>query len=104
MKVFHCALIFLIFFLAIILKTDIAIGKLMAIENEKTELVEKLNSATSDAVEYLATSGVYGGNSIKKDELITTFLTSFYSSLGIISDINAQKEMELYIPVFLLCD
>jgi len=104
MKVYHFALLFLIFFLAAVLKTDISIGKLKAIENEKAELTRKLNSATADAAEYLATSGVYGGNLIKRDELITVFFTSFYSSLSIISDANAQAEIEMYIPVILLCD
>jgi hypothetical protein len=104
MKVYHYALLFLIFFLAVIIKTDISMGKLKSIENERTELTDKLNTATSDAVEYLASSGVYGGNSINKDELLTTFLTSLYSSMGIVSDASAQTEIEMYIPVILLCD
>lgn len=104
MKVFHYALLFLIFFLAVIIKTDISIGKLKAIENERTELTRKLTAATSDAVGYLATSGVYGANSIKRDELIDRFFTSLYASMGIISDANAQAELEMYIPVILLCD
>lgn len=104
MKVYHYALLFLIFFLAVIIKTDTSVGKLKSIENEKTELSDKLNSATSDAVEYLASSGVYGGNSINKDELLATFMTSLYSSMGIVSDVNAQTETEMYIPVILLGD
>lgn len=104
MKVYHYALIFLIFFLAVILKTDISIGKLKSIENQKVELTANLNSATTDAVEFIATTGAYGGSSINKDELIKTFFTSFYSSLGIISSNSKQAEIELYIPVFLLCD
>lgn len=104
MKLYHYAMLFLIFFLAVIIKTDMSIGRLKSNENEKMELTRKLTTATSDAVEYLATSGVYGGNSIKKDELIDTFFTSFYSSMGIISDRSAQEELEMYIPVILLCD
>lgn len=104
MKVYHYSLIFLVFFLAAVLKTDISVNRLKALENEKEELTKKLNSACSDAVEYLATSGVYGGNSIKKDELLDTFFSSLYSSMGIISDPGAQSEIEMYIPVILLCD
>lgn len=104
MKVYHYAMIFLIFFLAAVIRTDISIGRLKAIENEKAQLTRMLNSATSDAVEYLATSGVYGTNSIEKDELVNRFFTSLYSSMGIISDANAQAELEMYIPVILLCD
>ena len=104
MKVYHYALIFLIFLLAVVIKTDIAIGKLKSIENEKMELTQKLNSAASDAVEYLASSGVYGSNNVNKDELIDIFFTSLYSSMGIISDANAQAEFEMYIPVILFCD
>ena len=104
MKVYHYTLLFLIFFLAVIIKTDMSIGRLKSIENEKTELTKKLTAATSDAVEFLAASGVYGESSIRKDEIKDIFFTSFYSSMGIISDPNAQAELEMYIPVILLCD
>jgi hypothetical protein len=104
MKIHHCALLFLIFFLAVIIKTDRSIGKLKAIEIEKAELTDKLNSATSDAVEFLVSSNVYGGNTINKETLVSTFFTSLYTSMGIISDPSAQAELEMYIPVILLCD
>lgn len=104
MKVYHYALLFLIFLIAVVIKTDISTGKLKSIENERMELTAHLNSATSDAAEYLATSGVYGDNSIDKDELINVFFTSLFSSMGIISDVSVQAETEMYIPVILLCD
>lgn len=75
-----------------------------ATENEKKELIESLNSATSDAIDYLAATGRYGANSIVKEEVTNTFFSSLYSSLGIISDPSARTEIELYIPVILLCD
>ncbi|HHT88923.1 MAG TPA: hypothetical protein GX002_07935 [Clostridiales bacterium] len=104
MKIYHFALIFLIFFLGAVIKTDISVGKLKAIENENNEITSALSSATADAVNYLSKTGSYGGNSIKKDEMLTIFYSSLFSSLGIISDYAAQAEMEIYIPVILLCD
>lgn len=104
MKIFHFALIFVIFFLAVIIKTDISIGKMKMINNEKTELITSLNTATSDAIHYLAESGTHGTNLINKDEVIQTFFKSLYSAMGIASDTTAQEEVKIYIPVILLCD
>lgn len=104
MKIYHFALIFTIFFLGAVIKTDISIGKLKAIENEKEEITTSLLSATSDAINYLAETESYGSGSINKDEVLSTFFASLYSSMGIISDPAAQAEIELYIPVILLCD
>lgn len=104
MKIYHWALLFLIFFLAVIIKTDVAIGKLNTIVNEKKELTASLNSATTDAVSYLAESGYYGADAISKYQITETFYTSLYSSLGIIDNDGAKTEIEKYIPVILLCD
>ena len=104
LKIYHFALIFLIFFIGAVIKTDISLGKLKSIENESKEITVSLSSATSDAVNYLSKTGSYGGGSIKKDEMLTTFFSSLYSSMGIISDKSAQAEIEIYIPVILLCD
>lgn len=104
MKIHNFALIFIIFFLAAVIRTDITIGKLKSIENEREELTASLDSAAMDAANFLAQTGTYGTNSINKDEVIATFLTSLYSSLGIISDQAAQTELEMYMPVMLLCD
>ena len=104
MKIHHFALLFLIFFFAVVIKTDINVGKMEGISDEKMALIESLYTASSDAIERLATAGTYGMNTIQKDEVINTFYTSLYSNLGIISDKNAQAEIELYIPVILLCD
>lgn len=104
MKIYHFALIFLIFLLSAVIKTDLSIGRLKAIENEKSELTASLSSATSDAVNYLSKTGSYGIETINKGEVLNTFFTSLYSSLGIISDVSAQSEIEIYIPVILLCD
>ena len=104
MKAYHFVLIFLIFFIAAVIKTDINIGKLKSIENEKEMLTTDLDSATWDAINNLAESGAYGTNMIKKDDLLNTFFSSLYSSMGIMSDTDAQKEIEMYIPVILLCD
>ncbi len=104
MKVHHFALIFLIFFFVTVLKTDLNIGRMEVLENEETELIESLNSAASDAINYLAASGKYGENSIEKEKVASIFFASLYSALGIMSDRNAQAELELYIPVILLCD
>lgn len=94
----------MIFFLVSVIKTDVEIGKLKSIENEKAKLTASLDRATTDAVNYLTKLGVYGTSTINKDEVVNKFLTSFYSSLGIISDNNAKTEMEMYLPVLLLCD
>lgn len=104
MKVYHFALLFLIFFLGSVIKTDVSIGKLKSIENEKENITISLSSATSDAVGYLAKTGNYGTGSINKEEVLDTFFTSLYSSMGIVSDMAAQAELRLYIPVILLCD
>lgn len=104
MKIYHFALLFFIFFLGAVIKTDVSIGKLKAIENEKEEITISLSSATSDAVNYLSKTSSYGAGSINKEEVLNTFFTSLYSSLAIISDPSAQAEIEIYIPVILLCD
>lgn len=104
MKVHHFALLFLLFFIAAVIKTDIIIGNLKAMANEKYELTKYLDSATSDAINCLAESGNHGTNSINKEKVVSTFLTSLYSSLGIISNKSAQEGIEMYIPVMLLCD
>lgn len=104
MKIYHFALLFLIFFLGAVIKTDISIGKLKAITNEKNDIEASLSSATSDALNYLSKTGSYGAGSINKEEVLNTFFSSLYSSLGIISDASAQAEIEIYIPVILLCD
>lgn len=104
MKIYHFALLFLLFFMGAVIKTDISIGKLKDIEIENNEITTSLSSATSDAVNYLSKTGSYGGGSINKNEVLNTFFASLYSSLGIISDKAAQAEVEMYIPVILLCD
>ncbi len=104
MKIYHFALLFLIFFLGAVIRTDVSIGKLKSIENENKEITASLSSATSDAVNYLSKTGSYGAGSINKEEVLNTFFTSLYSYLGIISDLSAQAEIEIYIPVILLCD
>ena len=104
MKIYHFALLFLLFFLVAAVKIDISIGKLKAIENENEIITQNLVSATSDAVNYLSKTGSYGGGSINKEEVLNTFFMSLYSSMGIISDRAAQAEIEMYIPVILLCD
>ena len=84
MKIYHFALIFLIFFFASVIKSDISIGLLKNIENDKEEITIGLSSATSDAVNYLSRTGSYGTGTINKDEVLTTFFTSLYASFGII--------------------
>lgn len=104
MKIYNFALIFLIFFLSAIIKTDMQTGKLIEIKNEKEELENSLVTAVSDAVAYLAETGSYGSGTINKDEILAAFFASLYSSMGIISDKSAQSEVEIYIPVILFCD
>ena len=104
MKIYHFVLMFLVFFIGAVLKTDVSIGKLRSIESEKEEITISLTAATSDAVNYLSRTGCYGTGSINKEEVLNTFFTSLYSSLGIISNPSAQAEIEIYIPVILLCD
>jgi len=104
MKVYHFALLFLIFFLCNIIKTDALIGRLKEFEKEKGEIESSLITAVSDVADYLAETGPYGTGTINKNEALTTFFASLYSSLGIISDKSAQAEIEIYIPVILLCD
>lgn len=104
MRIYHFALLFLAFFLAVVLSTDLKIGKLKSVENEKKELTQSLDTATSDAINYLARTGSYGTNTVNRAEVLKTFYTSLYTSMGIISDNRAKEEVELYIPVILLCD
>lgn len=104
MKIYHFALIFLLFFLVAVIRTDISIGELNEIENEKENITLSLSSATSDAVNYLSKTGSYGGGSINKDEVLNKFFSSLYSSMGIISDKARQVETSMYIPLILLCD
>lgn len=104
MKASQVALLFIIFFLALIIKTDISVGKLKSVENEKAELTASLESATSDAINRLESSGTYGTNAINRERIISSFFTSFYSAMGIISDNYKKSEIEMYITVILLCD
>lgn len=104
MKIYHFALLFLIFFLGIVIKTDISIGRLKGIENENKQITTGLSSATSDAINYLSKTGVYGTGSINKEEVLTTFFASLYSSFGAISSPPIQAEIEMYIPIILICD
>lgn len=104
MKIFHFALLFVIFFLAVIIKTDLSIGKMKDLHNEKDALSTSLYTATSDAIHYLAASGVHGTNAINKDEVIRIFFHSLYSAMDMVTDTAAQEEMKIYIPVILLCD
>lgn len=104
MKLYHFVIIFLLFFLFAIIKTDISIGDIKEVTNEKELMQSSLDTATSDAINFLASSETYGSNAINKDGIISTFFNSFYSSMGIISDKNAQIEIQNYIPVILLCD
>ncbi len=104
MRIHHFTLLFVIFFIALVIKTDLAVGHLKSLRNEKSELNTALNTAVSDAIHYLAASGAHGANTINKDEVVATLFRSLYSSMGIISDANAQAELEMYIPIILLCD
>lgn len=104
MKLYHIALIFIVFFIAVVIKTDLNIGKMEEIEHEKSELTESLYTAVSDAIKCVSDLGKYGCGSIDKNKMTETFFNSLYSSLGILSDQNAQAEVELYVPVILLCD
>ena len=104
MKIYHFALLFLLFFIGLVIKTDISIGKLKAVKYENKEMTSSLLTATSDAVNYLSKTQAYGRETINKDKVISTFFSSLYSSLGIISDKTAREEMEMYIPIILICD
>lgn len=104
MKIYHFTLLFAIFFFIAVVLIDISIGQLKSIETQKAEMTRNLDTAASDAVEYLATTGTYGTGNIKKEEVVARFFASLYSAMGIISDIRAQAEIEMYIPVILLCD
>lgn len=104
MKLYHIALIFIVFFIAVVIKMDLNIGKMEEIEQEKNELTESLYTSVSDAIRCVSDLGKYGGGSIDKKKMTDTFFASLYSSLGILSDQNVQAEVELYIPVILLCD
>ena len=104
MKIYHFVLLFIIFFLAAGIRTDINLGKMKEVQIEKKDIAESLYSATSDAINTVAASGRFGTNSINKDELLNTFFTSLYSSIGIVSKPDQQSEVNLYIPVILLCD
>jgi hypothetical protein len=104
MRIYHFILLFLIFFIGTVIKTDISIGKLKRIEIDKKEISKSLSSATSDAINYLSKTSAYGSGTINKEEVLTTFFASLYSSLGIISNPSAQTEIEMYIPLILLCD
>ncbi len=104
MKIYHFALIFLLFFLAAVIKTDVSIGNLQALENEKGQIQASLDSAVLDAVKFLVSSGKFGTNTIDKEGAISTLFMSLYSSMGINEDDETQAEVESYIPVILLCD
>lgn len=104
MKVYHFALIFVLFFLAVFVRTDIVIGNIKTIINEKKQISESIDTAAYDSINYLVRSGVYGTNAINKDEVISRYFNSLYSSMGITAEFNKQTELELYIPVMLLCD
>lgn len=104
MKIYHFAIIFIVFFMASVIKTDVSVGKLKAIENEKRRIASALSSAVSDAANCMSGTGGYGQNAVKRDEVVTVFFSSLYSSLGIVSDYAAQADMEWYIPVILICD
>jgi hypothetical protein len=104
LKLYHIALIFLLFFLAAVLKTDVLIGNLKGVMNEKSQLQSSLDSATSDAVNFLASSGNFGTNTIDKEGVVSTFFSSLYSAMGITEDEATQSVVEAYIPVILLCD
>lgn len=104
MKIYHFVLIFLLFLVATVISIDVSVGKLKTLENEKEQMQSSLDTATSDAINYLASSGKYGSNTIDKNGIISTFFNSLYSSMGISSDKTAQTEIESYIPVILLCD
>lgn len=104
MKIYHYALLFFMFFLVAVIRTDVSIGELKAIENEKENITSCLSSASSDAVNHLSKTGTYGGGSINKDEVLNKFFASLYSSMGIVSDKARQAEIEMYIPIILICD
>jgi hypothetical protein len=104
MKIYHFALLFLILFIGSIIKTDISVGRLKGMEVEKAEMNNAITRAVDDAVNYLTETGSYGTSTINKDGVITTFFGSLYSSLGLISNKSAQAEIEMYLPVILLCD
>ena len=104
MKAYHLVLLFLVFFLAAVIKTDMNIGRLRTIEQEKEELTVNLDSAAWDAVNQLSLTGVYGKNHIRKNEVVKDFFSSLYSSMGIMYRPDAMKMVDIYIPVILLCD
>lgn len=104
MKLYHIALIFLLFFFAAVIKTDVKIGNLKGMMNEKAQLQSSLDSAVSDAVGFLASSGNFGTNTIDKEGVVSTFFHSLYAAMGIMEDEASRTEVEAYIPVILLCD
>lgn len=104
MKAYHLLLLFLVFFFAAVIKTDINIGEMKTVQHEKETLDSNLDSATWDAIAKLSQAEAYGTNKVKKDDVVNTFLSSLYSSLGIMYNADAKNLTELYIPVILLCD
>jgi hypothetical protein len=79
---------------------DIRTDNVEAIAETKNDMDIYLNKAMESAVqELLQIDATSGKEILDKDKAADTFLSSMYSSLGILSDPSAQEKFRAYVPV-----
>lgn len=98
MKLYHYALIFVCFAIAVITVTDLTVSE----KNYMAEGAEVANTIFDRAV-VAATNSLLdteeGASELKRDEAVTAFYDSLFASFGISDMPESRENMKLYVPV-----
>lgn len=99
MKIYHFAIIFVIFAIGLFIELDLHTKNLTAILTEKDWLNQCFDKAIDDAANQLVEINGIHYLQVNKEEAVNTFFESLYASLTIIDNPIKQMELKKYIPI-----
>ena len=101
MKLYHFVLVFAAFAVVTVIMTDMGFSEKRYLEKERAGIDKQLYSAVESAAKELRSS-VSGFNEVVEQKAIEAFFYSLYASLGIIDVPEARKNLNKYVPAFII--
>lgn len=99
MKLSHLSILFVGLLIIIIVKSDIKSDNLVALADAKNDMDFFIIQAMESTAEELRQVDSDDMDLEDREEVVESFYTSMYSSLGILSDPIAQERFRAYVPV-----
>lgn len=104
MKIQHLTILFAAILFAIMLIFDIKTSTLNRVLEEKEKMDAAMNTAIDDSVDTMSESYTKRSLMNSREEGMSAFFLSLYSSLGITSDVVSQQKLREYMPVIVITD